>query len=214
MNLLTATPAKFCSATNACEEGRRFALGYPTMAEVWDNCPRPDWLLWVARKIDRVPDDKTLRLFAVWCARHTPLGDGRVTGDLLTDPRSLAALEVAERHANRQASDAELIAAYANAADAAADAASDANFAAYAAAYGTLAAVNAHAAAGASLAAYATAVAAKLDANDIYDVAIACAADAVAFARAADAAAGAASRAAHAAQADQFRRMVANLFRL
>jgi hypothetical protein len=98
-DLLKLTPAEFCAATKACAEAREFALRHATMGEVWDNCPRPDWLLWVCRKVDRVPDDRTLRLYAVWCARHTPLRDGRVTGDLLTDPRLRAALDVAERFA-------------------------------------------------------------------------------------------------------------------
>jgi hypothetical protein len=91
------------------------------MADVWDNCPRGDWLVWIAQKVN-VNDDRTLRLFAVWCARLTPLGDGRVTGDLLTDPRSRAALEVAERYANGQAAAKELATAYAAAAAAYADA--------------------------------------------------------------------------------------------
>lgn len=124
-NLLTLTPAEFCAATKACEEGREFALQYDTMADAWDNCPRPDWLLWVAHRIDPVPDDKTLMLFAVWCARHTPLGDGMATGDLLTDARSLAALEVAERYANGIATPEELAAAW-GAGAAAWDAARDA----------------------------------------------------------------------------------------
>jgi hypothetical protein len=107
MNLLTLNPKEFCTAISACDDGREFALRHATMAEVWDACPRLDWLLWIVRKVDRMPDDRTLRLFAVWCARHTPLGDGRVTGDLLTDPRLRAALDVAERFADGQATEDE-----------------------------------------------------------------------------------------------------------
>lgn len=110
-DLLTMSPADFCSATKACDEGRNWALTQPTMVEVWDNCQRPDWLLWILDAIDQRPDDRTLRLFAVWCARGTPLPDGRKTGDLLTDPRSLAALDVAERYADNNATDEELRAA-------------------------------------------------------------------------------------------------------
>ena len=112
-DLLKMTPAGFCDATEACEKGREFALAQPTMADVWDNCPRTDWLLWVIEKLGQRPDDRTLRLFAIWCARNTPLPDGRKTGDLLTDPRSIAVLEVAERFANGQASQTELKAAWA-----------------------------------------------------------------------------------------------------
>ncbi len=111
MSLLNLSPDEFCAATKACGEGRVFALTQPTMADVWDKCPRPDWLLWIADKRGQKPDDRTLRLFVVWCARNTPLPDGRKTGDLLTDPRSLAALEVAERFARGMATSEELRAA-------------------------------------------------------------------------------------------------------
>ena len=46
---------------------------------------------------------KKWRLFAVWCARQVQ--------HLMTDPRSIAALDVAERNANGLASDEELAAA-------------------------------------------------------------------------------------------------------
>ena len=47
--------------------------------------------------------DAQLRLFAVRCARRVQ--------HLMTDPRSVAALNVAERHARGEATDAELAAA-------------------------------------------------------------------------------------------------------
>ncbi len=125
MKLTEMTPKEFCDATNACSEGRKFALEYQSMSEVWANCPKVDWLLWITDKTGR-PDDRTLRLFAVWCARNTPLADGRKSGDLITDPRSLAALDVAERFANGRASRDELAAARAAARDATRAAAWDA----------------------------------------------------------------------------------------
>ena len=119
MSLLNLTPAEFCEATEACKDGRDWALTHPTMADVWQNCPHADWLLWIADKLGQRPDDRTLRLFAVWCARNTPMSDGRKTGDLLTDLRSLEALEVAERFADGVATSEELRAAWAAARDAA-----------------------------------------------------------------------------------------------
>ena len=118
-HLLKLSVSEFCDQTKACNEGRIFALKHETMAEVWDNCPKVNWLLWILEAIDAPKDEKNLRLFAVWCARNTPLADGRTTGDLLTDPRSLAALEVAERFANGEATRQELNAAGAAAWDAA-----------------------------------------------------------------------------------------------
>lgn len=188
--LLTLTPAEFCALTKACDEGREWAVTQPTMADVWDRCPRIDWLLWILDRLGQRPDDRTLRLFAIWCARHTPIGDGRVTGDLLTDPRSIAALEIAERYAAGGATAEELVAAH--------DAAHDAAYAA------ATAAVDA-AAYAAYDAAYAAAYAAQAAAT------YACFASAASAARVVSAAY--AATAAKRAQADQLRRMVANPFR-
>ncbi len=94
-----------------------------------------DDAIWCLRAVDG--HEKEMRLYAVWCARQVQ--------HLMKDPRSLAALDVAERHAHGQATDAELAAAgaaawaawAAGAASAAAYAASDeASAAASAAAWG------------------------------------------------------------------------------
>jgi len=60
-----------------------------------------DDALWCLRSCAGI--DREARLYAVWCARQVQ--------HLLTDPCSLAALDVAERHANGEATDAELAAA-------------------------------------------------------------------------------------------------------
>ena len=109
--LLNLTPEQFCDITNACAEGRKYALTQPDMAAVWDNCPRAVWLLWIVKRIRRTNDDKTLLRFAVWCVRETPLADGRKVFDLLTDERSQNAVVVAEKYAIGDATDQELDAA-------------------------------------------------------------------------------------------------------
>ena len=81
--------------------------------------------LWCLRAVEGY--DRELRLFAVWCARQVQ--------HLMTDQRSLDALDVAERYANGQATEAELNAAEAAAADAAEAAAARAAEAADAAAW-------------------------------------------------------------------------------
>ena len=60
-----------------------------------------DDALWCLRAVDG--HEREMRLYAVWCARQVQ--------HLMTDPRSVAALDVAERHANGQATNEELDAA-------------------------------------------------------------------------------------------------------
>ena len=71
----------------------------------------PENKLWVVCREELI-SAKTLRLFAVWCARQLQ--------HLMTDTRSIEALAVAERYANGKATDGELNAAAAAAAVAAA----------------------------------------------------------------------------------------------
>lgn len=117
---------EFCDKHNACQEGKDWALeNCQTMDEVWQTA-KPEWLIWVAIR-KGVLSDKELRLFACWCVRQI--------WDLLTDERSKNAIIVAEKFAKGEATEEELKAAAADAADAAyADAADAAYAAAYAAA--------------------------------------------------------------------------------
>ena len=82
-----------------------------SIATIFDSNGLAD-ALWCLRAVEG--HDREIRLFAVWCARQVQ--------HLMADPRSLAALDVAERFANGEAGDAELIAA--------GDAARDASWAA------------------------------------------------------------------------------------
>jgi hypothetical protein len=186
------TPIEFCEKFKPCPEGLVYVQKHETLAEAWEQCHHPDWMLWSLECIAHPQDDKNLRLFAVWCARNTPMHDGRTTGALLTDPRSVAALEVTERFASGNATEAELAAARA-AAEAAARAAARA-----AAADAALDAAGA--------AARAAALAAAADAAWA-------AAWAAAGAAARAAALDAARAAAGAAQANQLRVMTSNPFK-
>ena len=81
-----------------------------------DNIPSAD-KFWVVFH-ENIIDDRTLRLFAVWCARQVQ--------HLMKDPRSLSALDIAEKFATGEASEEDLRSAWAAARDAARDAAWDA----------------------------------------------------------------------------------------
>ena len=121
--LLTLSPIDFCDETDACRSGRDFATRYATMAEVWDACPRVDWLCWILAALDVTPDERKNREFMCWAATETPLADGRKTLDLLTDERSRNAVNVALRFARNEANAEELSAAESAAWSAAFDAA-------------------------------------------------------------------------------------------
>jgi hypothetical protein len=40
--------------------------GTPAMGQVWEACPRADWMLWILERTKPMPDRMT-RLFACWC---------------------------------------------------------------------------------------------------------------------------------------------------
>ena len=66
-------------------------------------------ILW---RLDAPTMNRVLRLWACWCVRNTKLEGGRTVWDLLTDPRSRNAVEVAERFANGEATKEERDAAW------------------------------------------------------------------------------------------------------
>jgi len=99
---MTLSIEQFCDQHKACKEGREWALSNcKDMEEVWQTA-KLEWLIWIATR-EGVLTDKELRLFAVWCARQVQ--------HLMTDERSINALDVAERHANGCETDEELTAA-------------------------------------------------------------------------------------------------------
>ena len=96
------TIEEFCNHHKACREGRAWAIANcSTMQDAWDTSEHK-WLLWIATRRGVVTDNQ-LRKFAVWSARKVQ--------HLMTDPRSIEALDVAERFAARDATDSELAAA-------------------------------------------------------------------------------------------------------
>ena len=97
-------------AAHPCEDGWRKLLTYLGKTKA-DDEPLPlltvldsnglDDCLWCLRTVPE--HGAKWRLFAVWCARKVQ--------HLMTDPRSIAALDIAECHARGEATDEELAAA-------------------------------------------------------------------------------------------------------
>ena len=113
---------------NPCEEAVEYRKKHNSFKEAWENCPRGDWMLWIASKLEI--DFRKLTLAKARCAKTVI--------HLMKDERSIRAVEVAESYGNCEASLKELksAAAYAAAAYAAAAYVAYANaaYAAYAAA--------------------------------------------------------------------------------
>ena len=121
---------------NACNEARKWASN-KSIDEIWATCHRGDWMLWLARKLNI--DKRVLTLAKGHCAntvRH-----------LMKDERSIAAVDMAIKYGEGNATDSELAAAAAAAAAADAAAAYAADAAAYAAAAADADAAAAYAAA-------------------------------------------------------------------
>jgi hypothetical protein len=101
------------TALRACSDARQW-VGDKTFEQAWNDCKNPDWMLWLVDAMS-LSNDKDLRLMAVAFARKVQ--------HLMGDPKSIAALDVAERFANGAATQEELDAARDAAWDAARDAA-------------------------------------------------------------------------------------------
>jgi len=179
----------------ACDAATQWAESQPDAETAWRQCPRGDWLLWIAARVDI--DSKLLVRAACACARtalpRVPAGEER--------PR--LAIEMAEAWSRGEATLYDVLRA-AQAASAAASAAADAAYAAAASA----AADAAYAAADADAAAAYAAAAAADDAAAAY-AAPSAAADADAYAAVdASAAADAARSASLARSADIVREIL------
>lgn len=132
----TMTTTKFdISIYEPCKDAIKYYGTKKSFEQAWNDCPRGDWMLWIAARLSI--DRKLLVLSAVRCARTVQ--------DLMTDERSLKALDVAEMWATTERVTDQELKGSANAAWAAAWAsrATDAAAATYAAAYATLAAADA-----------------------------------------------------------------------
>ena len=131
---------------NACEDAIKYVRNQKSPEEAWNNCSRGDWMLWLARRLD--VDNRLLTLAKATCANQVR--------SLMTDQRSLDALDACFRYANGELTREELN-TFTSAASDAADAADYADYAAYYAAAAAYAASADAAAAAADDAASATA---------------------------------------------------------
>ena len=105
-----------------CKDALKFRRQHKTFEEAWQNCPRGDWMLWIAQKVG--VNIRTLTLAKGYCAKTVI--------HLMKDERSVNAVKTSIRFGRYLATKEELYAA-SDAADDAYDAASDADAASAAA---------------------------------------------------------------------------------
>ena len=113
------------AGSDACSEGRVWALANCTkLREVWEKCPRADWMLWMLKKMGLY--DQSVSRFLVKMLREQPIGLGKTLFDLLTDESSRTCVDMLEKFLDGKATIEELKKARSAAADAAAAAAANA----------------------------------------------------------------------------------------
>ena len=103
---------------NPCNDALIFRKKYKTFRGAWNNCPRGDWMLWIAKRVGI--DIRLLTLAKGYCAKTVI--------HLMTDQRSKDAVKAAIDYGHGKIDDVQLRNAVYVAANAAA-------YAAYAAAY-------------------------------------------------------------------------------
>jgi hypothetical protein len=108
---------EFLKKHGACQDGYKWAVkNCKTIQEVWDTAT-PEWLVWVATR-EGVLTGRELHEFGLWSANQVR--------HLMTDPRSIAALDIKRGWLDGKNTDQELAAARAAARAAAWAAARDA----------------------------------------------------------------------------------------
>jgi hypothetical protein len=134
---------------NPCKEGLDWALKQQTLVDVWDKCPRSDWMWWLLQHLDKCPKELSIK-YSKWCAdsvahlrnRYVSASDAAYSADAANDADgyayaayAAAAAAAYSAYAYSVAYSAVALSASADAAASASDAAAsvDANAAAYAA---------------------------------------------------------------------------------
>jgi len=110
------TPLDRLRNLGACTEAIQWASQYPDLETAWTACERGDWMLWYAAKTGA--SRRQVVGIAAKCAR--------LVQHLMTDERSIAALDACDRYARGEVSEVEMRDAYAAAYSAAEAVACDA----------------------------------------------------------------------------------------
>ena len=70
---MNISPREFCEIHHACLEGKDFALTHMTLADVFDNCQRGDWMMWMLRKAGKIDKKTAVKLACEFALRVLPI---------------------------------------------------------------------------------------------------------------------------------------------
>ena len=79
---------------NACKEAITWLRPQADIASAWQACENSEWMLWL---LEAVGLDEWTQIELSLAMLQTPLGDGRVVEDLLSDKRSTAFVALKRR---------------------------------------------------------------------------------------------------------------------
>jgi hypothetical protein len=101
LTAIASEVSEFLERHRACSKARPWASRCATLAEAWDSCTVPDWLIWARKQAGfEEKDVQPLRVWACWCVRQAV--------HLMSADASVQALETAERFVEGSASAEEL----------------------------------------------------------------------------------------------------------
>ena len=72
---------KFCAKHHACPEGIAFATRYTTLADVWANCERGDWMLWMLQRGPKQEREVWVRVAYESALHVLPIFERAMKGD-------------------------------------------------------------------------------------------------------------------------------------
>ena len=87
---------RFCKKHEPCIDGAKWAKQYATLADVYDNCKRGDWLIWMLDKANKIELEQERLLAIEFAERVLPIFERRY----LNDDRPRKAIEAAKNSSN------------------------------------------------------------------------------------------------------------------
>ena len=87
---------RFCIKHEPCIDGAKWAKQYTTFADVYDNCQRGDWLMWMLNKANKIKPEQARLLAIEFAERVLPIWEAKHPND----DRPRKAIDAAKNSSN------------------------------------------------------------------------------------------------------------------